>query len=290
MGIYNKHVGGKTMLLLDGLMESDNIFRKGLRKEFGTISAVNIKEIKDTNKNNRRTFNGWGLFIDILLDDKLTKLTCVWSFNDQFTIDRRPMGMLPTGFMDPNNAPGYSIGGVLNALDVKETKDLIGMEVKIKRTSTSIRIAPGKKSESSDTAPELFIKGGGWVFADLFQFADIDTIVTKERLTDLISMYGPYPEVGQRIKDLWDDLLEISHLRISNDTDMSENNLSPDINTKGYETSDIMIAIGNAHGEINDILDKLIEKYPEAESEIDKIERKLVKAFMKIDINNIDDE
>ena len=279
--VSHKHAG-ETMLVLDGLMQSDNIFKKGLRKEFGTITGLNIKEIEDECKNNPYSFGGLGLFIEITSNDDITKMTCVWSIaGREAPLRYNPSTGFPT-FNDRRGNPISPISVILTAFGLEETKDLIGTKVKIKRTSTSIRIAPAKKpiSKLSDKLQSFIhngcIEGGAWVFADLFQYDDIVDVITKERMHDLITIYGPVTD--NRLYALSSELLEMAKkFRKDDDPIIKKRDIFHLLNAVG----DLEITTTNA-------LNKLSDGYPEASKELDILEDKIHEVFLAINPDNID--
>lgn len=277
-------------MLLDGLMQSDNIFRKGINRERGTIVGYNIKEIENECPTNQYKFGGLGLFIDILRNDNITKMTCIWSLSGR----QAPGGYCnpPTGFhsFDASHSLRSPISTLLVAFGLEETKDLIGAKVKIKRNSTSIRIAPEEKpiSKNKKNTNRLrafigngCIEGGAWVFADLFEFWDIEPLIADERMNDLISLN---PDMRDELVTMRTKLVNNGYRRIREKEESEEAVSDKD---KKIGLTDLFDSLSDLQINISGEFYKLFEKYPEAKIELDNLKNRLHDSFSTVDETSI---
>lgn len=271
------------MELLDGLMISNNIFKKGLKKEIATVTGYNIKFIDFDNQKHHGPRKILGFFVDLVLENE-TKITCVWKLNVARYIGNFPQ----TGFMAFDDhqkfAPETPIPVILRSFGVKETKDIIGLKVKVRRNSESIRIVNAELPKldineiGAMNALDRFISKGTWLFADMFEYEDIIDVITKERMNDLITIYGPVTD--HRLQDLRVELLELA-------AKFRKDNSNIEL-PKKLGLTDLFDSLSDLEISIIGKFFELFEKYPEATSELDNLKSRLHDSFSKVDETNID--
>lgn len=173
------------MLMLDGLIGVNSDSKIGFRKElldgspeeYGIIIKAYAGEVKN-DEEDERIFNlGRGLFIDMILEDGFTHITCVWPESKQST-ER-----------------------VLDLLSAKEISDLIGMKVVIIRSSTIVKISTYCT----------------WLYPNLVEYSDIDAIITREHFNELVELYGTCPGMTKDLRRMRDTLLEVAKRRMIDD-------------------------------------------------------------------------
>lgn len=172
------------MLQLYGLMEhgkcTDSGFRKNLISEAPEeLGTISSAAIKELMHKSHSLGNSLSMII--ILDDGYTTLRFEW-LEDLDSID-----------------------DVLDRMSVVDVKELVGMKVKIKRCTVCAMV----RNANCHIAK--------WNTAGLFEYSDIDAIITREHFNEMVELYGTCPGMTKELRRMRDTLLEVAKRRMIDD-------------------------------------------------------------------------
>lgn len=188
------------------LKVSTKISKKGLPKELATVTEFNIKPIEHESYKNS-VFTRWGFFVELVIDNG-AKITCVWK------LYKTPNSNLISPFHEHFNSP-TSLPYILRSLGVLDMSNLAGAKIKVRRNGDCIRVRGLKKDEldapTDDKSKTTVSKArtGFWSFPDMFCYDDLNPMITKERISDLIELY---PQAKAWLLDAQSNLLKAGEL------------------------------------------------------------------------------